>query len=114
MHKIHKEQEKECLRPLVKEFFTEPSYSEEDKPAKPSKVLVQEITPQPPNNLLLSSVCSQPDDPSQQEGGRKITIACSGKITAVQLITEKNGWHICADVRDVLSSCGKKKQNKKL
>ncbi|XP_042742094.1 dynein axonemal assembly factor 1 isoform X2 [Lagopus leucura] len=90
VHKIHKEQEKECLRPLVKEFFTEPSYSEEDKPAKPSKVLVQEITPQPPNNLLLSSVCSQPDDPSQQEGGRKITIACSGSSSGggVQLLAE--------------------------
>ncbi|XP_042690637.1 dynein axonemal assembly factor 1 isoform X1 [Centrocercus urophasianus] len=90
VRKIHKEQEKECLRPLVKEFFTEPSYSEEDKPAKPSKVLVQEITPQLPNNLLLSSVCSQPDDPSQQEGGRKITIACSGSSSGggVQQLTE--------------------------
>lgn len=110
VRKIHKEQEKECFRPLVKEFLTESSYSEKDKPAKPSKVLVQELITQPTDNLLLSSVCSQPDDPSQWEGDRKITIACSGKIAAMQLITEKNGWHIYANIKDAISSCEKKIQ----
>uniref|UniRef100_A0A669R993 Dynein axonemal assembly factor 1 n=1 Tax=Phasianus colchicus TaxID=9054 RepID=A0A669R993_PHACC len=90
VRKVYKEQEKECLRPLVKEFFTEPSYSEKDKPAKPSKVLVQEIITQPTDNLLLSSVCSQADVPSQWEGDRKITIACSENSSdgEVQLLTE--------------------------
>lgn len=108
--KIHKEQEKECFIPLVKEFFTEPSYSGKDKPAKSCKVLIQEIITQP-TDKLLSSVCNQPDEPSPWEEERKITIACSGKITAVQLITEKNGWHIHTNVKDVFSSCKKKTKN---
>ncbi|XP_021264299.1 dynein assembly factor 1, axonemal isoform X2 [Numida meleagris] len=96
--KIHKEQEKECFRPLVKEFFTEPSQSEgylesKDKPANPCKVLIQEIITQPTDNLLLSSVCNQPDDPSPWGGDSKITIACPGHSSdgEVQLLAEGEG-----------------------
>ncbi|NP_001376483.1 dynein axonemal assembly factor 1 [Gallus gallus] len=97
--KIHKEQEKECFIPLVKEFFTEPSYSGKDKPAKSCKVLIQEIITQP-TDKLLSSVCNQPDEPSPWEEERKITIACSGNSSdgEVQLLTE--GEECCHEPYD--------------
>ncbi|KAM6057709.1 dynein axonemal assembly factor 1 isoform 1-T1 [Chlamydotis macqueenii] len=71
--KIHKEHEKEHLRPLVESFFTEPANSEryleiEDKQATPLKPLIQEVTPESKDDLLLSPVCDQPDDPRPQEG----------------------------------------------
>ncbi|XP_072202264.1 dynein axonemal assembly factor 1 isoform X2 [Excalfactoria chinensis] len=90
VHKIHKEQENECFRPFVKEFFTEPSHSEKDKPAKPCEVLIQEVITQPTDDLPLSPVCNQPDDPSPWEGDSKITIACSGNSIdgEVQLLNE--------------------------
>ncbi|XP_065589563.1 dynein axonemal assembly factor 1-like [Cyrtonyx montezumae] len=90
VRKIHKEQEKECFRPLIKEFFTEPSHSEKDKTTDPCKVLIQEIITQPTDNLLLSSTCNQPDDPSPGEGDSKVTTACPGNSTdgEVQLLAE--------------------------
>ncbi|XP_065590350.1 LOW QUALITY PROTEIN: dynein axonemal assembly factor 1-like, partial [Cyrtonyx montezumae] len=90
VRKIHKEQEKECFRPLVKEFFTEPSHSEKDKTTDPCKVLIQEIITQPTDNLLLSSTCNQPDDPSPGEEDSKVTTACPGNSTdgEVQLLAE--------------------------
>ncbi|KAM6251133.1 dynein axonemal assembly factor 1 isoform 3-T3 [Spheniscus humboldti] len=70
--KIHKENEKEHLRPLVESFFTEPANSDryleiKDKQATPSKPLIQEVITEPKDNLLLSPVCSRPDDPSSWE-----------------------------------------------
>ncbi|XP_032853501.1 dynein axonemal assembly factor 1 isoform X2 [Tyto alba] len=70
--KIHKEHEKEHLRPLVESFFTEPANSErsletKDKQTTPSKLLIQEVITEPKHNLLLSPVCHQPDDPSPWE-----------------------------------------------
>ncbi|KAF1396135.1 Dynein assembly factor 1, axonemal, partial [Spheniscus magellanicus] len=76
--KIHKENEKEHLRPLVESFFTEPANSDryleiKDKQATPSKPLIQEVITEPKDNLLLSPVCSRPDDPSSWEEDGKIT-----------------------------------------
>ncbi|XP_053935061.1 dynein axonemal assembly factor 1 [Cuculus canorus] len=76
--KIHKEHEKEHLRPLVESLFTEPANPErylesKDKEAIPSKLLIQEVITEPKNNLLLSPVCNQPDDPSSWEEDGKIT-----------------------------------------
>ncbi|KAF1496388.1 Dynein assembly factor 1, axonemal, partial [Eudyptula minor novaehollandiae] len=76
--KIHKENEKEHLRPLVESFFTEPANSNryleiKDKQAIPSKPLIQEVITEPKDNLLLSPVCSRPDDPSSWEEDGKIT-----------------------------------------
>ncbi|XP_076205482.1 dynein axonemal assembly factor 1 isoform X1 [Aptenodytes patagonicus] len=70
--KIHREHEKDHLRPLVESFFTEPANSEryleiKDKQATPSKPLIQEVITEPKDNLLLSLVCSRPDDPSPWE-----------------------------------------------
>ncbi|KAM9288768.1 dynein axonemal assembly factor 1 [Morus bassanus] len=81
--KIHKEHEKEHLRPLVESFFTEPANSEryleiQDKPATPLKPLIQEVIAGPKDNLRLSLVCNQPDDPSPWEEDGKITITCPG------------------------------------
>ncbi|NXC68589.1 DAAF1 factor, partial [Anhinga anhinga] len=81
--KIRKEHEKEHLRPLVESFFTEPANSEryleiQDKPATPSKPLIQEVIAGPKDNLLLSPVCNQPDDPSPWEEDGKITVTCPG------------------------------------
>ncbi|NWQ95965.1 DAAF1 factor, partial [Burhinus bistriatus] len=81
--KIHKEHEKEHLRPLVESFFTEPANSEryleiKDEQATPLKPLIQEVITEPKDNLLSSPVCNQPDDPSPWEGDGKITVTCSG------------------------------------
>ncbi|NXE23024.1 DAAF1 factor, partial [Ardeotis kori] len=75
--KIHKEHEEEHFRPLVESFFTEPANSEryleiKDKQATPSKPLIEEVTPETKDNLLLSPVCNQPDDPRPWEGDGKI------------------------------------------
>ncbi|NXY49180.1 DAAF1 factor, partial [Ceuthmochares aereus] len=77
--KIHKEQEKEYLRPLVESLFTEPANPErylenKDKETTPSKPLIQEVITEPKNNLLLSPVCNRPDDPSPWEEDGKITL----------------------------------------
>ncbi|NXS68572.1 DAAF1 factor, partial [Pandion haliaetus] len=71
-YKIHKEHEKEHLRPLVESFFTEPANSEryletKDKQATPSKPLIQEVITEPKDNLLWSPVCNRLDDPSPWE-----------------------------------------------
>ncbi|KAF1568579.1 Dynein assembly factor 1, axonemal, partial [Eudyptes schlegeli] len=76
--KIHKENEKEHLRPLVESFFTEPANSDryleiKVKQATPSKPLIQEVITEPKDNLLLPPVCSRPDDPSSCEEDGKIT-----------------------------------------
>ncbi|XP_071670300.1 dynein axonemal assembly factor 1 isoform X2 [Patagioenas fasciata] len=70
--KIHKEHEKENLRPLVQSLFTEPAISErypetKDNQRTPLKPLIQEIITEPKGNLLLSPVCNQLDDPSPRE-----------------------------------------------
>ncbi|NXJ51069.1 DAAF1 factor, partial [Spizaetus tyrannus] len=72
VYKIHKEHEKEHLRPLVESFFTEPANSEryletKDKQATPSKPLIQEVITEPKDNLLWSPICNRPDDPSPWE-----------------------------------------------
>ncbi|XP_009986167.1 PREDICTED: dynein assembly factor 1, axonemal [Tauraco erythrolophus] len=72
VRKTHKEHEKEHLRPLVESFLTEPANSEryleiKDKQATPSKPLIQEVVSEPKGNLLLSPVCSPPDDPRPWE-----------------------------------------------
>ncbi|KAM4767638.1 dynein axonemal assembly factor 1 isoform 2-T2 [Cyanocitta cristata] len=68
----HKACEKEHLRPLLKSFFTQPDNSEryleiKDKEAVPLKPLIQEVITEPKDDLLLSPVCHQPDDPSSWE-----------------------------------------------
>ncbi|NXJ44032.1 DAAF1 factor, partial [Ciconia maguari] len=83
VYKIHKEHEKEHLRPLVESFFTEPANPEryleiKDKQASPSKPLIQEVITEPKDNLLLSPVCNRPHDPSPQEEDSKITVTCPG------------------------------------
>lgn len=82
----HKAHEKEHLRPLLKSFFTQPDNSEryleiKDKEVVPLKPLIQEVITEPKDDLLLSPVCHQPDDPSSWEE--------DGKITVTLLITEK-------------------------
>ncbi|NXK24463.1 DAAF1 factor, partial [Arenaria interpres] len=82
MCKIHKEHEMEHLRPLVESFVTEPANSEgyreiKDKQATPLKPLIQEVITEPQNNLLLSPVCNQAEDPSLWEGDSKITVTCT-------------------------------------
>ncbi|NXD24568.1 DAAF1 factor, partial [Spelaeornis formosus] len=74
----HKEYEKECLRPLLKSFFTEPDNSEgyleiKDKEVAPLKPLIQEIITEPKDHRMLSPVCHQPDDPSSWEEDGKVT-----------------------------------------
>ncbi|NXW90182.1 DAAF1 factor, partial [Alopecoenas beccarii] len=81
--KIHKEHEKKNLRSLVESLFTEPATSErhletKDNQGTPLKPLIQEVVTEPKDNLLLSPVCNQPDDPSPWEEDGKITVACSG------------------------------------
>ncbi|XP_074014241.1 dynein axonemal assembly factor 1 [Numenius arquata] len=76
MCKIHKEHEMEHLRSLVESFVTEPANSErypeiKDKQATPLKPLIQEVVTEPQDNLLLSPVCNQADDPSPWEGDSK-------------------------------------------
>ncbi|XP_049660165.1 dynein axonemal assembly factor 1 [Accipiter gentilis] len=78
VYKIHKEHEKEHLRPLVESFFTEPANSEryletKDKQATVSKPLIQEVITEPKDNLLWSPICNRPDDPSPWEEDGKIT-----------------------------------------
>ncbi|XP_068883342.1 dynein axonemal assembly factor 1 [Aphelocoma coerulescens] len=68
----HKAREKEHLRPLLKSFFTQPDNSEryleiKDKEVVPLKPLIQEVITEPKDDLLLSPVCHQPDDPSSWE-----------------------------------------------
>ncbi|XP_030368168.1 dynein assembly factor 1, axonemal isoform X2 [Strigops habroptila] len=70
--KIHKEHGKEQLRPLVESFFTQPANSKryqeiKDQQTTPSTPLIQEINTEPEDNLLLSPVYKQPDDPSPAE-----------------------------------------------
>ncbi|XP_071613121.1 dynein axonemal assembly factor 1 isoform X2 [Heliangelus exortis] len=86
--KIHKEHEKEHIRPLVESFFTEPAHSERhleinDKKATPSKPLIQEVITEPKDILLLSPACNQPDDQSPWEEDSKITVNCPDKITVM-------------------------------
>ncbi|NWW70418.1 DAAF1 factor, partial [Climacteris rufus] len=74
----HKEHKKEHLRSLLESFLTEPASSEtyleiKDKEAAPLKPLIQEVTTEPKDHLLLSPVCHQPDDPSPWEEDGKIT-----------------------------------------
>ncbi|NXD48688.1 DAAF1 factor, partial [Corvus moneduloides] len=74
----HKAREKEHLRPLLKSFFTQPDNSEryleiKDKEVVPLKPLIQEVITEPKDDLLLSPVCHQPDDPSSWEEDGKIT-----------------------------------------
>ncbi|XP_009576605.1 PREDICTED: dynein assembly factor 1, axonemal [Fulmarus glacialis] len=96
--KIHKEHEKEHLRPLVESFFREPANSErcleiKDKQAMPSKPLIQEVITEPKDNLLLSPICSRPDDPSPGEEDGKITVTCPGNGSdgEVQHLAEGEG-----------------------
>ncbi|NXK75732.1 DAAF1 factor, partial [Amazona guildingii] len=70
--KIHKQHGKEHLRPLVESFFTQPANSKRYQEIKgqqttPSRPLIQEINTEPEDNLLLSPVYKQPDDPSPTE-----------------------------------------------
>lgn len=83
--KIHKDQEKELLRPLVESFFTEPANLEtyletKGKQATSSKPLIQEIITEPEDDLLVSPVCNRPEDPSPRE---------EGKVTVTLLIIER-------------------------
>lgn len=76
--KIHKEHGKEHLRPLVESFFTQPANSKryqeiKDQQTTPSRPLIQEINTEPEDNLLLSLVYKQPDDPSPTEEDGKFT-----------------------------------------
>ncbi|CAM9450551.1 unnamed protein product [Bubo scandiacus] len=90
VHKVHKEHEKEHLRPLVESFFTEPANSEryletKDKQATPSKPLIEEVITEPKDNLLLLPVCNQPDDPGPgEEDG-------NGSDGEVQCLSEGEG-----------------------
>lgn len=107
--KIHKENEKEHLRPLVESFFTEPANSNryleiKDKQAIPSKPLIQEVITEPKDNLLLSPVCSRPDDPSSWEEDGKITVIIINH-------REKDEWHIHTKRKDLSSSCWKNFQS---
>ncbi|NXH30088.1 DAAF1 factor, partial [Myiagra hebetior] len=75
-HKVH---EKEHLRPLLKSFFTQPDNSEgyleiKDKEVVPLKPLIQEVITEPKDDLLLSPICHQPDDPTSWEEDGKITV----------------------------------------
>lgn len=86
VYKIRKEHEKENLRPLVESLFTEPATSErypetKDNQGTPLKPLIQEVITEPRDNLLLSPVCNQPDDPIPWEEDGKITVTFPGKIT---------------------------------
>ncbi|XP_069649836.1 dynein axonemal assembly factor 1 isoform X4 [Haliaeetus albicilla] len=84
VYKIHKEHEKEHLRPIVESFFTEPANSEryletKDKQATLSKPLIQEVITEPKDNLLWSPICNRPDDPSPWEedgNGRDGEVQC--------------------------------------
>ncbi|NXP18227.1 DAAF1 factor, partial [Scytalopus superciliaris] len=72
MCKSHKEHEKEHLRPILESCLTEPANSEryleiKDKEAVPLKPLIQEVTTEPKDHLLLSPVCHQSDDPRPWE-----------------------------------------------
>ncbi|KAM6064618.1 dynein axonemal assembly factor 1 isoform 3-T3 [Theristicus caerulescens] len=94
--KINKAHEKEHLRPLVESLFTEPANSEgyleiKDKQATPSKPLIQEVITE--DNLLLSPVCSRPDDPSPREEDSEITVTCPGNGSdgEVQCLAEGDG-----------------------
>ncbi|KAF1624863.1 Dynein assembly factor 1, axonemal, partial [Eudyptes filholi] len=113
--KIHKENEKEHLRPLVESFFTEPANSDryleiKVKQATPSKPLIQEVITEPKDNLLLSPVCSRPDDPSSCEEDGKITfhlpfafMLLTGNISdgEVQCLAEGEGCpHEAQDDKD--------------
>lgn len=77
--KIHKEHEKEHLRPLVESFVTEPANPHRyleivHRQATPSKPLIQEVVTEPEGNLLLSPVCDRPGGSSPWEGDGKITV----------------------------------------
>ncbi|NXF86794.1 DAAF1 factor, partial [Eubucco bourcierii] len=78
--KIHKEQDRENLRPLVESLLTGPVASEryleesKDKQALPSKPLIQEVITEPEDHLLLSPVCKEPDDTSLWEEEGKTTV----------------------------------------
>ncbi|XP_050760136.1 dynein axonemal assembly factor 1 [Gymnogyps californianus] len=98
VRKIHKEHEKEHLRPLVESFFTEPANSEryletKEKQATPSKALIQEVITEPKDNLLLSPVCNRPDDPGPWEEDGKITVTCpgNGRDGEVECLAEGEG-----------------------
>ncbi|NXV34309.1 DAAF1 factor, partial [Rissa tridactyla] len=79
VRKIHKEHEKEHLRPLVESFVTEPANPHRyleivHRQATPSKPLIQEVVTEPEGNLLLSPVCDRPGGSSPWEGDGKITV----------------------------------------
>uniref|UniRef100_A0A8B9MC09 Dynein axonemal assembly factor 1 n=1 Tax=Accipiter nisus TaxID=211598 RepID=A0A8B9MC09_9AVES len=100
VYKIHKEHEKEHLRPLVESFFTEPANSEryletKDKQATLSKPLIQEVVTEPKDNLLWSPICNRPDDPSPwEEDG-------NGRDGEVQCLVEGEGCpHKAQDDKD--------------
>ncbi|NWZ52277.1 DAAF1 factor, partial [Haliaeetus albicilla] len=105
VYKIHKEHEKEHLRPIVESFFTEPANSEryletKDKQATLSKPLIQEVITEPKDNLLWSPICNRPDDPSPWEEDGKITfhsffafilLTGNGRDGEVQCLVEGEG-----------------------
>ncbi|NXE53424.1 DAAF1 factor, partial [Casuarius casuarius] len=95
LRKIHQDREKEILRPIVEDLFTEPSNSERDLETKDKqenllKPLIQEIITEPKDSLLLSSVCDQPDDKSPWEEDSNITVYCPGNSSdgEVQCLAE--------------------------
>ncbi|NWR56666.1 DAAF1 factor, partial [Bucorvus abyssinicus] len=76
--KIHKDQEKERLKPLVESFFTEPANPEryletKGKQATSLKPLIQEVITEPEDHLLVSPVCNRQEDQSPWEEEGKIT-----------------------------------------
>ncbi|XP_026712508.1 dynein assembly factor 1, axonemal isoform X1 [Athene cunicularia] len=100
VYKIYKEHEKEHLRPLVESFFTEPANSEryleiKDKQDTPLKPLIEEVVTEPKDNLLLSPVFNQPDDPNPgEEDG-------NGSDGEVQCLSEGEGCpHKAQDGKD--------------
>ncbi|NXL30950.1 DAAF1 factor, partial [Glaucidium brasilianum] len=108
VYKIHREHDKEHLRPLVESLFTEPANSEsyleiKDKQAPPLKPLIEEVITEPKDNLLLSPVFNQPDDPSPGEEDGKITVTCPGNGSdgEVQCLSEGEGCpHKAQDGKD--------------
>ncbi|NXG75870.1 DAAF1 factor, partial [Baryphthengus martii] len=96
--KIHKEYEKENLRPLVESLFIEPANSEryletKDTWATPSKPLIQKVIPEPKDHLS-SPVHNQLDDPSPWEEDTKITVTCPGNGSdgEGQCLAGEEGW----------------------
>ncbi|XP_025957907.2 dynein axonemal assembly factor 1 isoform X3 [Dromaius novaehollandiae] len=112
LRKIHQDREKDILRPIVEDLFTEPSNSERDLETKDKqenvlKPLIQEIITEPKDSLLLSSVFDQPDDKSPWEEDSNITVSCPGNSSdgEVQCLAE-SGSCPCEPQDDKDSECG--------